>query len=80
MSFIYFNIEGGNTFQLLNLTSYIMIYITYCDLKVTNGEIDYLLLQQRRRGQFSCSNLTPFIMMDFTCHNYEDKTDQMVYV
>ena len=30
-----------------------MIYITYRDLKDKNGKIDYLLLQQRRRGQFS---------------------------
>ena len=33
-----------------------MIYIIYRDLKVKNGEIDYLLLQQQRTGQI----LTPF--------------------
>ena len=31
--------EGGITFQLLNSTPYIIIYIIYHDLKVKNGEI-----------------------------------------
>ena len=44
---------GVFIFQILNLTPYQIIYITYRDLKLKNGEIDYLLLQQRRRGQFS---------------------------
>ena len=34
--------EGGITFQILKLTPYIMINISYRDLKLKNGEIDYL--------------------------------------
>ena len=57
-----------------------MIYISHRDLKIRNGKIDYLLLQQRKRGQFSSQNLTQFITMDITCYNLEDKTDQMAYI
>ena len=51
--------EGGITFKLLNLTPYIMNLYIYRDFKVENGEIDYLLLQQRRRGQFSTLTFDP---------------------
>ena len=42
-----------------------MIYITYRDLKVKNVKIYYLLLQQRRRGQFSTLKFDPTYNDDF---------------
>ena len=54
-----FNREWGVTFQLWNLTPYIMTHITYHNLKVQNGNIDYLSRQQWRRGQFSTLKVDP---------------------
>ena len=42
-----------------------MIYISYCDLKIKNGAIDYLLLQQRRRGHFSTLKFDPIYKDEF---------------
>ena len=50
---------GINHFSLFKFTPYIMIYITYRNLKVKNSEIDYLLLLQRRRGQVSTLEFDP---------------------
>ena len=45
------------------MTTYIMIDFTYCNFEVNIEEITYVLIKQRRRGQFSTLKYDPI------CHD-----------
>ena len=68
------------TFKPLKLTLYLIIYITYRDLKGNDGKIAKLSLQQRRRVQFSTLTFDPIILLHFTYHDLKVKTDQIANI
>ena len=75
-----FNMEGGITFQLSNLTPYTMIYIIYRVLKIEMAKLIIFYYSSGGEVNFQRWNLTPVIMMELTCHNFEDKYDQIAYI
>ena len=50
---------GGVNFQCCNLISYIMIYFTFRDLKVTTDEMTCILSSREGEGLFSTSKVDP---------------------
>ena len=57
-----------------------MIYITYRDLKVKDGKRITFHYNSGGGVNFQRWNLTPFIILDFTCYDFEYKIDKVTYV